>query len=244
MLSKTLPTVDGHPVGVHPLVKNLLNGCYNLNPPKPKYNCAWDPSVVIDYFSMLGINSSLTLSSLTKKSVTLLALASLLRVSELAAIDFHSVIFSVHGVKFTLLKPRKAQHGGPLQSFSIPFLSEANCRPVQALKAYVDRTVSIRQTNIKQLFVSTIAPHSGVTGNTISRWIRSALDASGVDTSVFKAHSTRRAAASKASALGISVDEILKAGHWKSESTFSRLYKRITTPAIVPAIFHQLNDHV
>jgi integrase len=169
--------------------------------------------------------------------VILLALASLLRVSELAAIDFHSVIFSAHGVKFTLLKPRKAQHGGPLQSFSIPFLSEANCRPVQALKAYVDRTVSIRQTNIKQLFVSTIAPHSGVTGNTISRWIRSALDASGVDTSVFKAHSTRRAAASKASALGISVDEILKAGHWKSESTFSRLYKRITTPAIVPAIF-------
>jgi hypothetical protein len=53
MLSKTLPPIDGHPIGIHPLVKNLLNGCYNLNPPKPNYNCSRDPSVVIQFMATL-----------------------------------------------------------------------------------------------------------------------------------------------------------------------------------------------
>lgn len=244
-MSKTLPTVDGHPIGIHPLVKSLLSGCYNLNPPKPKYNNTWDPSVVINFMSKLGDNMFISLPSLTKKTAVLLALASLLRVSELAAIDFQSVVFSEDDVKFTLLKPRKAQHGGPLQSVSIPSLSDADCCPVQALKTYVNRTIPLREPNIKQLFVSTIAPHAGVTGNTMSKWIRSALQISGVDTSMFKAHSTRGAAASKAAASGISVDVILKAGHWRSESTFSKFYKRATiVPSIVPDLFGPTNVQV
>ena len=32
MLYKTLPAIEGYPVGMHPLLKNLLNGCSNLNP--------------------------------------------------------------------------------------------------------------------------------------------------------------------------------------------------------------------
>ena len=38
MLSKSLPHIDGRPVGTHPLVMTLLKACYNLNPPRPKYN--------------------------------------------------------------------------------------------------------------------------------------------------------------------------------------------------------------
>ncbi|KAK4037949.1 hypothetical protein OUZ56_029972 [Daphnia magna] len=63
------------------------------------------------------------------KTVLLLALASLLRVSELAAINFQSVIFSEDDVKFTLLKLRKAQRGGPLQSIVSPKLLDVDCCP-------------------------------------------------------------------------------------------------------------------
>ncbi len=66
MLSNT-PPIDGNPIGIHPLVKNLLNGCYNLNPPKPKYNCSWDPPVVIQFMATLGSNDHISLSFLTKK---------------------------------------------------------------------------------------------------------------------------------------------------------------------------------
>ena len=164
MLSKTLPPIDGHPIGVHPLIKNLLNGCYNLNPPKPKYNCSWDPTVVIQFMATLGSNDYLSLSWLTKKTAVLLALASLLRVSELVAISFRSIQFSENDVKFVLLKPRKAQHGGPLQTFTIPSLADPDCCPVQALKAYINRMAPLREnSNINQLFISFIVPHGGET---------------------------------------------------------------------------------
>jgi hypothetical protein len=51
----------------------------------------------------------ISVTSLTKKTAVLLALESQLRVSELIAIDFQSAVFSENDIKFTLLKPRKAQ---------------------------------------------------------------------------------------------------------------------------------------
>lgn len=72
------------------------------------------------------------------------------------------------------------------------------------------------------------APYRSVSANTLSRWIRSILKSAGIDTTVFGAHSTRGAAASKAFAGGASTDSILRAGHWASESTFARFYRRET----------------
>lgn len=61
MLSKTLTPIDGHPIGCHPLVKNLLKACYNLNPPKAKYAATWDPEIVLSFVSTLGQNQTLDL---------------------------------------------------------------------------------------------------------------------------------------------------------------------------------------
>ena len=48
---------------------------------------------------------------------------------------------------------------------------------------------------------------------------------SGID-SMFKAHSTRGAAASKAASSGVKVDSILQTAHWARESTFTKFYRR------------------
>lgn len=142
-------------------------------------------------------------------------------------------------MKFSLLKPRKAQHSGPLQSILIPSLLDLGCCPVDAARSYVDATASFRNySNINSLFVSFNKPHRNVTPNTISGWIRSSLTAAGVDTSIFSAHSTRGAAASKAFAAGASMDSILKAGHWARESTFSKFYKRNSVPSVAATIFN------
>jgi hypothetical protein len=93
MLSSTLPHIDNHPIGQHPLVKSLMNGCYNINPPKPKYNSIWDPELVVHFVSVLGKNYRLSIKDLSLKTVTLVALASLLRFSEIAAISTDSLIF-------------------------------------------------------------------------------------------------------------------------------------------------------
>ena len=84
MLSSTLPHVDNRPIGQHPLVKSLMSGCYNINPPKPRYESIWDPELVVRFVSGLGENSQLSIKNLSLKTVTLIALASLLRVSEMA----------------------------------------------------------------------------------------------------------------------------------------------------------------
>lgn len=47
MLSFTLSPVDGFAKGSHPLVKKLMDGCCNLNPPQPRYTSMWDPDVVL-----------------------------------------------------------------------------------------------------------------------------------------------------------------------------------------------------
>jgi hypothetical protein len=94
--------------------------------------------------SVLILNSRLSIKDLSLKTVTLIALAFLLRVSEMAAISTDSLVFSDSGVKFFLSKPRKAQHNGALQVLFIPRLQEELCCPVCALESYVERTVNIR----------------------------------------------------------------------------------------------------
>jgi hypothetical protein len=143
MLSSTLPHVDNRPIGQHPLVKSLMSGCYNINPPKPRYESIWDPELVVRFVSGLGENSQLSIKNLSLKTVTLIALASLLCVSEMASISTGSVVFSDSGVKFSLSKPRKAQHNGALQVLFFPHLQDVLCCPVCAITC-VERTVNSR----------------------------------------------------------------------------------------------------
>ena len=49
----------------------------------------------------------------------------------------------------------------------------------------------------------------------------------GIDTTRFKAHSTRAAATSKAKATGLNMADILKAGVWSRESTFEQFYHKL-----------------
>jgi len=62
--------------------------------------------------------------------------------------------------------------------------------------------------------------------STLARWHKTLLEKAGIDTSFFKAHSTRSAATSAASNAGITTADILKAADWSSESVFTKFYYR------------------
>ena len=47
-----------------------------------------------------------------------------------------------------------------------------------------------------------------------------------IDPGIFKAHSIRSAAISKASSIGISLTEIIKYGQWSATSTFKYFYHK------------------
>lgn len=124
----------------------------------------------------------------------LVALASLLRVSELASNNFSSIVFRDSSV--SLLRPRKAQHSGPLQTITLAkFGDESGC-PVTAMYTYREKTTSLRTLSNKSFFIGiSPPPYVDVSGNNISRWVKEFLKSAGVDTSIFSAHSTRDAAA-------------------------------------------------
>ncbi len=227
MLSVTLEPVEGHPIGTHPLVVKMMKGCYNLNPPAPKYSSTWDPEVVLVFLRSLGRNSNLSLADLSAKTAILLALSTLLRVSELASINLDSVLIDPPDAFFSLLRPLKAQHSGPLKRITVKGSCDSLICPVRALQSYISRTDNFRrQLEGSALFLGLIAPHRSVSGSTLGRWIKSVLRRAGIDTLVFSAHSTRGAAASAAARAGVPIDDILRSGRWSRRSTFERFYNR------------------
>ncbi|EFX70844.1 hypothetical protein DAPPUDRAFT_256497 [Daphnia pulex] len=64
-----------------------MKGIFNSNPPKPKYSGTWDVDLVIHFFKSTPPNKELSLIQLSLKTAMLLALVTMFRVSELAAID-------------------------------------------------------------------------------------------------------------------------------------------------------------
>jgi len=80
---------------------------------------------------------------------------------------------------------------------------------VSTLKEYKSRTQSLqgRETN---LLVAIIKPHKAVSSSTVARWLKSLPEASGIDTSLFVAHSVRGASSSAAASAGIQPQTFLK----------------------------------
>ena len=82
------------------------------------------------------------------------------------------------------------------------------------------------QEQQEQLLLSHCKPHGPVVTCTVSRWLKELMSQAGIDTTVFKGHSVRGAATSKAKALGLSTEQILARANWKGAATFYKFYCR------------------
>ena len=83
------------------------------------------------------------------------------------------------------------------------------------------------------LFLSIVSPHKPISSTTFTRWTKTVLKDSGINTSTFGSHSTRSASTSAAAAqkLGVSVSDILKVADWSREATFIKFYHKPIAPA-------------
>ena len=86
-------------------------------------------------------------------------------------------------------------------------------------------------TGSDQLLVSIQKPHKPVSTHTISRWLKTVLEKAGIDTSVFKAHSTRAASTSAAAISKIPLSTIMDNAGWSNATTFGKFYKKPIVPA-------------
>ncbi len=102
--------------------------------------------------------------------------------------------------------------------------------PVRALRIYIDRSASFRQSD--QLFVCYGGSTKGraVSKQRLSHWIVDAImeayASQGLECPLhIRGHSTRAIASSWAWSRGMSIPDICLAAVWSSQNTFARFYK-------------------
>lgn len=214
----------GNEFGSHPLVCRFMKGVFQQKPALPRYSNIWDPNIVLNFLSRMSPRKRLTLKGLTEKVAALLALLTVQRVQTLHLIKLENISFNENQVQIVisdLLKTSRPNYH--LEPLVFEKFDHKSLCVVRYLKTYISKTRKLRGAET-QLFISFIEPHKAVTRSTISRWIRDILSRSGIDTSMFKAHSTRAASASKVSKF-LPIEKVLKAGGWSSCNSYAKHYK-------------------
>ena len=223
-------TCDGFSIGSHPLIVRFMKGVYNLRPVQSRYSQIWDIACVLQYLRKLSPVSSLTLKLLTLKLVMLLALtlASRSQSLHLLTLDNMKKGFSSYTLQYSgLLKQSRSGHNNPIAELRA-YPPDRRLCVLFVLKEYLKRTEVIRGNN-KCLFISYVKPHRPITKDTIGRWLKEIMTRAGVDISIYKPHSVRTAAVSKAKSNMVPIDEILKTAGWSSERTFAKFYDKNIT---------------
>lgn len=222
-----LSLILGSSVSRDDRIIRFLKGAYRLRPPTAKYSATWDTSCVLSYLASQYPNKTLGLEKLTKKCITLLALVTAHRVQTLSKILVTNIEIKNSEIIIKIPDLIKTSKIGATQPLLVlPYFSQKkDICPAETLVDYINRTVTLRSS--ESLFIGYRKPHKAVSTQSLCRWIKSTLKESGIDVSIFSAHSTRHAATSKAHQLGVNIDQIRRTAGWSENSdTFFNFYNK------------------
>lgn len=228
-------------IGSNPVVKRVIKGVAKMKPPKPRYDVIWDATTVTEYLKTLWPHDQLSISALTEKCVTLLALCTAQRCQTLSKIKISEVKFGHNQIDIFVTDQVKTSGPGKFQPHLIlpKFEDHEYWCIMTCVRDYISRTQEIRTGD--ELFVGLSKPHRPVGSQTIGRWIKNTLSNSGVDVTLFKAHSVRHASTSKALSNGTNIEEIRSSAGWTpTSSTFAKFYNRpiITDNNFAKSVFN------
>jgi integrase len=214
-------------IGEHPLIKRFMKGIFNLRPSLPRYTAVWDVSIVLNFFKK-SEPTLLSLKHLTLRVTMLLAVLTGQRLQTLGLLKVKNMKLTESCVQFYIDElVKQSKPGNHLTSITLSKYSDEQLCVVKHLKLYIDKTKDLR-TEGGPLLISYHKPHAAVTTSTIARWIKHVMNDSGVDITVFSAHSTRASSTSAAAKAGCPIDEILKHVGWSSAATFGKFYNKVS----------------
>ncbi|CAH3035464.1 unnamed protein product, partial [Pocillopora meandrina] len=188
----------------------------------PRYKEVWDVSIVLRFLKTLSPVSSLSLKNLSLKLVMLLSLVTAQRGQTLHLLDINLMSTYDSSIVFTFNKPLKQSNPRTQVKPLVlkAYTHDESLCVFSTLKEYLQRTETLRATG-SQLLISFQKPHKAVSRDTISRWIRTVMQLSGINLDVYKAHSKRAASVSAAHRAQVPVQEILRKAGWSSAQTFA-----------------------
>ena len=217
---------QGPSIGSHPDICRLLKGVFEERPALPKYQEVWSVDVVLDHLLEWPHVHELSLKQLSLRTVILLTLLTGQRGHALHALNVSDV--RLHAQKCTIMFSVKQKHTRPgahtEPATILAFPNNAKLCLIKHLERYLELTKDLRQGD--KLFISFIKPHSPISRETFSRWVKLVLEGAGIDTEKFGSHSTRAASTSAAANHGASLVSIMKAAGWSNQKTFSKFYNK------------------
>ena len=214
-------------IGKHPDIKRLMKGIFEKNPHFPRYSSVWDVRILLDYFSKLPHQRTLSLRLLTKKLATLIGiLAGGQRSQTIHVNNVMDIVVTGEKCIIPIYNPikqtKKGKHMKPLE-FKVFCPDEKLC-VVHNLTTYLMRTKNHRRS--PYLFLSYQSPFHHVTKDSVTRWINDTMSSAGIDIQKYVTHSCRAAASSFALKRNIPLKIIMDSCGWSSSSTFANHYKK------------------
>lgn len=226
-LSSFVKLTEGGTVGHNEYLTLLLQGAFNLNPPRSRHSVTWDPEVVLAVFRKGQLPEELPTEQVAKRLALIILLLSAQRPQILRALRLSNMVMNESHVMFHL-KVTDFKQGRPGYAPPIMLLKafpEERVCVKKYMQVYLDRTRPVRN-GIDELFITSRKPYRVATRDTLARWVKDILKFCGVDTDVFGAGSVRAAATSKAQQCGVSLSDIMGAAGWTQASTFARFYDK------------------
>ena len=239
-LANVLGSVDGVPLGHHPTLSRLLRSLTLARPRTRPQVPTWDLSTVLRFLASkpdpADWSNRQDQQFFTCKLAFLLALATGKRRSELQALsrDPRDLRLSPQGAWLRTVAgflPKASVPGHDPAPFFIssltpeaaPSIEDERLCPVHCLDLYIRLTGGLQEG---QRLFRLIRGDGAPSTDTVARWIVWAIkSAHDVPTAPPHAHEVRRIAASWAYQGGRhSLEEVLSAGWWASQSTFTRYY--------------------
>lgn len=223
-------------------LKRFFKGLSRMRTNMPKYDCTWDPKIVIDFYKKKANISELSLKDLSHKLIILLALITGHRLQTFSLISIDNIRETEDYIEIKIDKSIKTSKSGRSQLvLTIPFYKEdPKVCVASVLKQYLDRTRKLRN-DIKELFISFKRPHKSVGSQTLSHWIKDVSKQCNIDVNIFSSYSTRHAATLAANRKGLDITIIKKTAGWTEKSeTFAKFYNLPLVPrkeAFANAVF-------
>eukprot|EP00698_Gefionella_okellyi_P013307 TRINITY_DN3636_c0_g1_i1.p1 TRINITY_DN3636_c0_g1~~TRINITY_DN3636_c0_g1_i1.p1 ORF type:complete len:1059 (+),score=66.35 TRINITY_DN3636_c0_g1_i1:334-3177(+) len=220
-----------------PFVHGVMKAMEALRPSIPKYDDHWEADLLPLYWQGQEDNEELVLSRLMDKALSLLMLCAVMRSSDAHRMIMDSVRFVGDTLRFRILDAKNIR--GISDAVTVARIRELpKICPVRAMECWIRRSGPFRksQDQKERMWLAANAAKGPISVRTIAKRVLMVMKAAGVDTTVFKVHSIRGAAVTKAVEAGQSREEIMAHARWKSSSVFEKYYNRSKAKTIVSRV--------
>ena len=249
-ISSTIRQLGGPSFSDDPLIRDTLRGASHSALRTPRRLPAWDLFLVLDSLRHPPYEplSSANLKDLTFKTVFLVTLASGRRASEINGLsglptDISKEPDGSYSLRFLpefVAKNQSAQAPSPVVNILplVPFCSDeedSKLCPVRSLRRYLHFSKSLRDGKRKLFISHNPSYRKDIIASTLSGWLRKVIAKAYKDQDgntsleprdIRKAHEIRAWASSLAFHDSWSLQDVMQAAYWKTESPFINYYLR------------------